>query len=441
MTRQVFPNAQVAHVWAAQSQDEGRSGNGNLYFRGRTIYSYRESWPLAVILPDSYAPPEGEREAGWKYQRVVVLNTTSYSITTTGHLGDVRSALHGRDDIKIDASRDTVAAFARCAGCNLESDYWRDEYAKAKRALVTEAVEAMRAHAASFANPRKRCYLGWDEATNSSFDDTEENRIALVTDGGVQHIARVLNLSPADIPAYDVEALHESIRAAYRAYNDPKRIKAREKNAAKASLNALRTVASKVAKGERLSWKQESRLERTVTLALREHEAQALPLVRKMQERYARSEMGKLHALLNPDAHRIVEARRYGERTRTITPEQWQAGAHGALPSMYNYDAPTLVRRNGDTLETSRGAQVPFTHAVRAYQFASECKRTGQAWRTNGHTFHVGAFQLDEVDAAGNIRAGCHRIAFEEMERLALREVPHIVKPRFPLPVLVSAEA
>ena len=35
----VFSNSMVAHVWAQQTQSEGRSNNGNLYFEGPCIYS------------------------------------------------------------------------------------------------------------------------------------------------------------------------------------------------------------------------------------------------------------------------------------------------------------------------------------------------------------------------------------------------------------------
>ena len=37
----------------------------------------------------------------------------------------------------------------------------------------------------------------------------------------------------------------------------------------------------------------------------------------------------------------------------------------------------------------------------------------------NGHTIHLGHFALDAVDGAGNVRAGCHEVAWEEIERVA----------------------
>ena len=45
--RTVFDNSMVAHVWAQQGQDFGRSNNGNLYFEGPTIFSYGSHFPIA----------------------------------------------------------------------------------------------------------------------------------------------------------------------------------------------------------------------------------------------------------------------------------------------------------------------------------------------------------------------------------------------------------
>lgn len=83
--RTVFDNAMCAHVWAQQTQYEGRSHNGNLYFRERTIFSYGPHFPLASFVD----APDGSR--------VVFINSRSYSISTQGHKSDVWRAIdYGR---------------------------------------------------------------------------------------------------------------------------------------------------------------------------------------------------------------------------------------------------------------------------------------------------------------------------------------------------------
>jgi len=47
--RHVFPTSEIPHKWAHATQSDARNNGGNLYFRGDTIYSYRDSWPLARI--------------------------------------------------------------------------------------------------------------------------------------------------------------------------------------------------------------------------------------------------------------------------------------------------------------------------------------------------------------------------------------------------------
>jgi hypothetical protein len=47
--KQVFKTEEVAHIWASQSQEEGRNSQANLYFVGTTIYSYGSHFPMAEI--------------------------------------------------------------------------------------------------------------------------------------------------------------------------------------------------------------------------------------------------------------------------------------------------------------------------------------------------------------------------------------------------------
>lgn len=102
----------------------------------------------------------------------------------------------------------------------------------------------------------------------------------------------------------------------------------------------------------------------------------------------------------------------------------WLSGEPGAfLPRSY-YAAPdgsAYIRRSpdGEHLQTSQGASVPWAHAVKAFRFIKLCRTRGQGWSANGRTIRVGHFVVDSIDAKGNMRAGCHRFAWPEIERLA----------------------
>ena len=75
---QVFSNDMVAHVWAQQNQQSGRSNNGNFYFEGRTLYSYGGHFPVGI-----FAAPGGP----------VFMNADSYSVSTSKHQSYARRAV------------------------------------------------------------------------------------------------------------------------------------------------------------------------------------------------------------------------------------------------------------------------------------------------------------------------------------------------------------
>lgn len=83
--KKVFKNqAEVAHVWAQRTHPEGRAGsNAHLFFEGDTIYSYGHHFPIAK----------------WLDENTVLFTTRKYSVTTSGHMRDVHSAI--RSGVKI----------------------------------------------------------------------------------------------------------------------------------------------------------------------------------------------------------------------------------------------------------------------------------------------------------------------------------------------------
>jgi len=86
----------------------------------------------------------------------------------------------------------------------------------------------------------------------------------------------------------------------------------------------------------------------------------------------------------------------------------------------YNlYSVPTMLRVKGDEVETSKGARIPIDHAVRGLRFVRAIVAKGEDWQSNGHTFRLGHYALDKVSKEGTIKAGCHVITLDEIERIA----------------------
>lgn len=79
--RHVYPNHEIPHLWAHQSQDEARNSTGSLYFEGPTIYSYGSHFPIAR---------HATNERG---ERAVLFTTAHHSVTTSGHCSAVARAV------------------------------------------------------------------------------------------------------------------------------------------------------------------------------------------------------------------------------------------------------------------------------------------------------------------------------------------------------------
>jgi hypothetical protein len=84
-------------------------------------------------------------------------------------------------------------------------------------------------------------------------------------------------------------------------------------------------------------------------------------------------------------------------------------------------NAPPALRVNGEEVETSWGAAFPLTHAAPLWRAIQTAKASG------GRTFNraedsspkAGHFTVESITAEGDVIAGCHRVPFEECERLA----------------------
>jgi len=88
--------------------------------------------------------------------------------------------------------------------------------------------------------------------------------------------------------------------------------------------------------------------------------------------------------------------------------------------SNYNlYSVPTMLRIKGQEVETSRGVRIPVDHAVKGLRFVRAIVARGEDWQSNGHTFHLGHYALDRVSKDGTVKAGCHVITLDEIERIA----------------------
>lgn len=104
-----------------------------------------------------------------------------------------------------------------------------------------------------------------------------------------------------------------------------------------------------------------------------------------------------------------------------------QEDEHGSA-YLRTRQADARIDNRGQYVQTSRGAEVPFDDAVRAFRFVKLCRMTGRAWQAHGHSIIVGSFAFRTVTAEGNAQVGCHFLTWERMsewaDRNGLTDVP-----------------
>lgn len=143
-----------------------------------------------------------------------------------------------------------------------------------------------------------------------------------------------------------------------------------------------------------------------------------LEAIRAAEKREAARKAARTKA--QQDADRI-----HGERMAAeyeAKRQEWRRGELATMPSHPNWreTGGTMLRLSGDRIETSRGAHIPVT-AARLVWDAVQCARaTREALEFDGaERPRLGEFTLDRVDVDGDITAGCHRIEYAELARMA----------------------
>jgi hypothetical protein len=95
--------------------------------------------------------------------------------------------------------------------------------------------------------------------------------------------------------------------------------------------------------------------------------------------------------------------------------EEWRA-------CVYNHSlhaVPTMLRvsKDSQSIETSKGANIPISAARRLWPLIENCRSVGTA--LVDREMPLGHYTLTEIKANGDITVGCHDIAYSEIERIA----------------------
>ena len=76
--KKVFQNtSEVVHVFAQQTQSEGRNQSSSIYFRDNKIYSYGSHYLLGEFINNE----------------TIIINDFGYSVTTSKHISELQTQL------------------------------------------------------------------------------------------------------------------------------------------------------------------------------------------------------------------------------------------------------------------------------------------------------------------------------------------------------------
>lgn len=449
---------QTAHVWAQNRYMSGRSSDSRMYFEGATLFSYGSHFALGHIV---------EMADGG---RVTLLNDSGYSISTSKHKSHARHAATGRV-LYVPDLTEITRTLEHIRGGNMAAYTVKCLPDFIKKHILDMAPETTVFLAALIGKTRSVC--AWHRAAEKAFHAAVAKRRAADIESKKEAAITMADASPAAWARELNDKTAENGRAwgRFPCYPGSKNKQYRKATAgesllafatelhrlnvtAKAHLSAKRQAVLKARLAEVrgmakefLKWESKSeelaafrRYKATFRTYLaiaakaptRDYDKTAAETLARLATWFAQRKhagavlSGKLADIIRAaNARRedlaAIEAAERMERERADR-EAWLAGqtTDGNRYARYSDEmGRALIRARGDVLETSHGASVPLADAVKAFQFVKLVRERGQGWKRNGATLPVGHFQIDAIDVSGNFVAGCHKIGWNEISRLA----------------------
>lgn len=159
-------------------------------------------------------------------------------------------------------------------------------------------------------------------------------------------------------------------------------------------------------------------LEKIKTVKTRDR-AKLAAEAKKRDRRIAEFVTGKSDTIAMGDYYACAgnPAQRRGIEQRAL--ELWRAGRGEAHFPLGETRLRVVVQEGVQIIQTSRGAEFPAAHGMRALTLIRNVVKTGTAWERNGKTIHLGSFQIDRIEPDGRVRAGCHTVFYAEIESVA----------------------
>jgi hypothetical protein len=299
--RTVVSTSEVPHLWANQIQEHARN-HGNLYFEGKKIWSYGRHFLAAKIINDN----------------TVTINNYSYSVTTSGHLRAIESA--------IDKSKFTNIFHVPEPDVKIGKHHNHDTNIK----HLFNGIE-LYSNKIKTARSNKAGYIR----------SVEMLKKLILEYCRVFKCKTILSSAQRTILNAPIEQLESKFHKKYK----------------------KETAQRKLAEKKRIKRNEDAFIESC--------------------EKFRRFEIDHVND--------------------------------------YNQSRIVLrVNRTNNVVETSQGVNVPVDRAIELWPLVLHCHNTKTEWIENGQNFKIGHYRVNKIHSNGDLKAGCHFLKFDELQRIAI---------------------
>lgn len=405
----VFSNQELFHIYASGAQNHGRSANGNVYFENGVLYSYGKHFPIAL-----------------KYRGKYLFTNDSYSVTTSKHVSQARSALRHREVISLPCLRIIQEmlwikerakqgdkyykqdlpkqAAAYCKGMAREINNAQDKLSRARSEWMKEYWQGeieLHEFAARFV---------WQELAGRKSDpikgalkqDRQERKGRLITGiiYDVDQFTRAAKFAKAREYALEIAKMRRNLLRDQHDGKDLEYIAIRVRAACESRMSDLR------------------RKNTSINAANREFMTKAWQS--KLDAAYNNAELAISRYIDPIYAVACAEVKRFQDMSRKEKEKRFHARQIHSISGR-----EIVCRVHNGNVETSGGARVPLDHAIRLFKFAEHCRNDGTGY--NGG-LKIGAYNLNKIDIMGNVTIGCHYITWGAIADCAARYMPELLQ-------------
>jgi hypothetical protein len=79
---------------------------------------------------------------------------------------------------------------------------------------------------------------------------------------------------------------------------------------------------------------------------------------------------------------------------------------------------PAALRIKAETIQTSRGANIPVSDALKLWPLLLRVKQSGKTLEAGLHSINLGAYRFNSFNG-DTLIVGCHQIAWDQLEKMA----------------------